>query len=185
MALLTGIEIPPLPPLYQFLLKLADQMGDVVGCALLAWLCLRDKMTGDSALVGILAVLGVNNGVRVLGGKARDAAGNLKPPPGLGAITIGLAFLGTAATHFFRAHTGTHSGFARVRVLVLAAVVSIAALALHGCASTQGDGMQQLVSGYSTFRSVAARICTVVMALPPPPTPSNAPPIDGGVGPLP
>lgn len=164
-------EEPPLPPLYQFLLKLADQMGDVVGCALLAWLCLRDKMTGDSALVGILAVLGVNNGVRVLGGKARDAAGNLKPPPGLGAITLGLAFLGTTASHFFRAHSGTHSGFARVRTMraVAAVAVLVTAAAIAGCASNS-NGMGRAMEGYATFSTWTQRICGVLTALPSPPT---------------
>lgn len=170
---------PPLPPLYQFLLKLADQLGDVVGCALLAWLCVRDKMTGDSALVGILAVLGVNNGVRVLGGKARDAAGNIKPPPGFGVIALGLAFLGTIASHVFRTNSGTHSGFARVRVLLVAAVLSIGAFVLHGCAGTQhGDSMTQLTNFYSGFRSVMTRVCGVVAILPAAPTPT---PVDGGV----
>lgn len=159
---------PPLPPLYQFLLKLADQLGDVVGCALLAWLCVRDKMTGDSALVGILAVLGVNNGVRVLGGKARDAAGNIKPPPGLGAIALGLAFLGTIASHVFRTNSGTHSGFARVRVLLVAAVLSTGALVLHGCASNS-DSLSRAVDGYSTFHLWAQRVCGVLTALPSPP----------------
>lgn len=162
---------PPLPPLYQFLLKLADQLGDVVGCALLAWLCVRDKMTGDTALMGILAVLGVNNGVRVLGGRARDAAGNLKPPPGLGAIALGLAFLGTIASHVFRTNSGTHSGFARVRVMRDVALVAVLVLAasLFGCASNS-NGMEQALNGYSTFHTWAQRICGVLTTLPSPPT---------------
>lgn len=174
-------EEPPLPPLYQFLLKLADQMGDIVGCALFTFLCLRDKMTGDTAAMCMLAVLGVNNGVRVLGGRARDAAGNLRPPPGLGAIALGLGFLGTLAGHVFRSHTGTSSGFAQLRVLraVALGVVCCVALALVGCAG-QGDSMQQLVGGYGSVRTWAQRICGVVAMLPPPPTPS-APPLDAGV----
>jgi len=175
-------EEPPLPPLYQFLLKLADQMGDIVGCALFTFLCLRDKMTGDTAAMCMLAVLGVNNGVRVLGGRARDAAGNLRPPPGLGAIALGLGFLGTLAGHVFRSHTGTNSGFAQLRVLraVALGVVCIAALSLVGCAGAQhGDSMTQLVSFYGGFRSVMNRVCGVVTLLPPPPTPPAS--LDGGV----
>lgn len=164
-------EEPPLPPLYQFLLKLADQLGDVAGCAFFTWLCLRDKMTGDTAAMCMLAVLGVNNGVRVLGGKARDAAGNIKPPPGLGAFAIGLAFLGTIVTHFVRSHTGTHAGFARVRTMraVAAIAVLVCAAAIAGCASNS-NGMGRAMDGYETFQTWTQRICGVLTALPSPPT---------------
>lgn len=166
-------EEAPLPPLYQFLLKLADQLGDIVGCAILAWLCSLGKLGGDNAAMAILALLGVNNGVRQLGSKARGAATSAatKIPPGLGAITLGLAFLGTAASHFFRAHSGTHAGFARVRTmrLVALATVLVCAAAIAGCASNS-NGMGRAMDGYETFQTWTQRICGVLTALPSPPT---------------
>lgn len=153
----------PLPPLYQFLLRLADQLGDVFGVLVLTVLCMNGKLTGDSALVGILAVLGVNNGVRVLGAKARGA---IKAPPGLGALAIGLSALASLA-HFTR---GNHTGFARVRAMRSVAVLSLALLiaSLLGCAGN-ANGTEQALNGYATFHVWAQRVCGVLTALPSPP----------------
>lgn len=179
-------EEPPLPPHYQLAFKIADQFGEMF-CLLLAYLALsHDKLNSDTFAMLAFGILGVNTSVRVLGGKAREAVSGVKPPQGLGAIALGFIALGAGALQFFRGSSGTHTGFARVRTMrvVALAAVLVCVAAIAGCAGN-GDAMSQLVSGYGNVRTWGQRICALVNVLPAPPTPSNAPPLDGGVGPLP
>lgn len=163
-------EEPPLPPHYQLAFKVADQFGEMF-CLLLAYLALsHDKLTSDTFAMLAFGILGVNNSVRVLGGKARGAVGSIKPPQGLGAIALGFIAVGASVLHFFRGGS-SHSGFARVRVMRDVALVAVLVLAasLLGCAGNS-NGMEQALNGYSTFHTWAQRICGVLTTLPSPPT---------------
>lgn len=167
-----GPSVPPPAPLA---VQVLDQLGDIVGVIALTVLCMYGRLSGLEAGGLILSLLGVQTGVRKIVG-AKGGGGSLPPAAGVGAVTLLLLAL-------FGGHSGTHAGFARVRTMRLVALAAVLAFAaaVVGCAGQQqGDSMTQLVNGYSTFRSIAARVCAVVTALPPPPTPTNAP-LDGGV----
>ena len=54
--------------------QVIDRLGDIVGVIALAALCYAGKLSGELALVGIGAILGVSTGLRSIGGRSVGAA---------------------------------------------------------------------------------------------------------------
>lgn len=54
--------------------QVIDRLGDIVGVIALAALCHGGKLSGELALVGIGAILGVSTGLRSIGGRSVGAA---------------------------------------------------------------------------------------------------------------
>lgn len=62
------------PPGAPVVVQVIDRLGDIVGVIALAALCYGGKLSGELALVGIGAILGVSTGLRSIGGRSVGAA---------------------------------------------------------------------------------------------------------------
>ena len=62
---------PGTPPVA---VQVIDRLGDIVGVIALSALCYGGKLSGELALVGIGAILGVSTGLRSIGGRSVGAA---------------------------------------------------------------------------------------------------------------
>lgn len=66
--------VPAAPPGAPVAVQVIDRLGDIVGVIALAALCYSGKLSGELALVGIGAILGVSTGLRSIGGRSVGAA---------------------------------------------------------------------------------------------------------------
>ena len=106
--------VPAAPPGAPVAVQVIDRLGDIVGVIALAALCYGGKLSGELALVGIGAILGVSTGLRSIGGRSvgaataavalatllsaspAEASDRPPPPPAapLALLTIALALVG-------------------------------------------------------------------------------------------
>lgn len=70
-----AVPVAPSPPgSSPVAVQVIDRLGDIVGVIALAALCHAGKLSGELALVGIGAILGVSTGLRSIGGRSVGAA---------------------------------------------------------------------------------------------------------------
>ncbi len=65
---------PSAPGSAPVVVQVIDRLGDIVGVIALSALCYGGKLSGELALVGIGAILGVSTGLRSIGGRSVGAA---------------------------------------------------------------------------------------------------------------
>jgi len=107
--------------------EIIDRLADVAGIIGMVMLALHDKIDGNVAVGAMLGVLGVSGGVRHIG---RRSAGIATAAIAIFAALTSLAYP-SAASAPHRSHGDRHafSGFANVRAIVAAAIITLAIVA--------------------------------------------------------